>query len=108
MAVPTALGTMAFGDDAVKPKLQFFENHVRPLLAEKCFGCHNAEKQEGGVRLDLQVGMLEGGESGPSVVPGKPEESLLIEAVRYESLEMPPDGPLEEEEIAKLVRWVRQ
>ncbi|MEO1617467.1 MAG: DUF1553 domain-containing protein [Planctomycetota bacterium] len=89
-------------------KVTYFENHIRPLLSEHCFECHNAEKQEGGVRLDIRQDMIAGGDSGPSIVPGKPEESLLIEAVRYESLEMPPEGPLDDEDVAKLVRWVRQ
>lgn len=88
-------------------RLAFFENHVRPLLAKHCFDCHNAEKQEGGLRLDVRENLLRGGDSGPSLVIGKPEQSLLIEAVRHEGLEMPPEKPLADEDIAKLVRWIR-
>ena len=98
---------LAVADEPItKSQLHFFETEVRPLLAEKCFGCHNAEKQKGDLRLDSLGHMLLGGESGASLVPGKPDESLLIEAVRYESFEMPPAGQLEDKQIAVLERWV--
>ncbi|MBI1347336.1 DUF1549 domain-containing protein [bacterium] len=85
---------------------QFFEREVRPLLAEHCFQCHGEQKQSGGLRLDFHANLMQGGESGPSIVPGKPAESLLIEAIRYESYEMPPAGKLPEKEIAILTKWV--
>lgn len=87
--------------------IAFFENRVRPILVKHCFECHDAAKQEGGVRLDHRQAMLSGGDSGPSIVPGKPEESLLIEAVRYEGYEMPPKGQLPDDDIATLVTWVK-
>ncbi|HEX4146778.1 MAG TPA: PSD1 and planctomycete cytochrome C domain-containing protein [Pirellulales bacterium] len=87
--------------------IEFFENEIRPLLARNCFECHGEnEKPSGGVRLDSRAAILRGGESGPVVAPGKPDESLLIEAVRYRSVEMPPKGKLPDEQVAKLVRWV--
>lgn len=74
--------------------LEFFETRIRPLLAENCFKCHSAtsEKLKGGLHLDTRAGMLKGGESGPSLVPGQPDESRLIQAVRYkdEKTAMPP------------------
>ena len=70
---------------------KFFEQNVRPLLAEKCYSCHGAKKQKGGLRLDSLEAILKGGESGPAVVPGKPEESLLVSAINYAGPEMPPD-----------------
>lgn len=85
----------------------FFENKVRPLLIERCVKCHGAKKQGGGLRLDGQAAFLTGGDSGPPVEPGKPEESLLIEAINYESLEMPPDGKLPQSAIDTLTRWVK-
>lgn len=88
-------------------KVAFFENRIRPILIEHCFECHNDKKQEGGVRLDFRDAMLAGGDSGASIVPGKPEESLMVEAVRYEGYEMPPDGPLPEEDVDAIVRWIR-
>ncbi len=84
-----------------------FESKVRPLLVQNCLKCHGEHKQQGGLRLDSRAGWQKGGDSGPPIVPGKPEESLLIEAVRYESLEMPPTGKLSDGDIAILEAWVR-
>lgn len=88
--------------------IQFFEARVRPLLVEHCFRCHGDKKQWGGLRLDSREALLQGGESGAAVVPGQPEESLLISAVRQvdEDLTMPKDGKLSARQIADLVRWV--
>ena len=84
----------------------FFEQNVRPLLAENCYSCHGDKKQKGGLRLDSLEAILKGGESGPAVVAGKPEESLIVEAINYEGLEMPPNGKLGPEKVAVLTRWV--
>jgi hypothetical protein len=84
----------------------FFENQVRPLLAERCFSCHADKEQKGGLRLDHLADILVGGDSGAAVVPLKPDESLIIQAVRYEGYEMPPDGKLEERQIEILEKWV--
>jgi hypothetical protein len=59
---------------------QFFETNVRPLLLERCHRCHGPRKQQGGLRLDARESVLKGGDSGPVVLPGKPEESLLLKA----------------------------
>jgi len=85
-----------------------FEKHVRPLLVEKCQSCHGAEKAKGGLRLDSRAALLKGGDSGPAVAPGKPAESLLIQAVRQSGeLKMPPKGKLKDSEIAHLEAWVK-
>ena len=76
---------------------QYFENKVRPLLVAHCYECHSAKAKElgGKLRLDSRAGILEGGESGPALIPGKPGESLLIDALRREDEHrMPPDEPL--------------
>src|SRR5688500_8322813 len=86
---------------------KFFEEKVRPVLAANCFKCHSDQQQKGELRLDSAEAALAGGESGPVIIPGKPDESLLVEAIKYESLEMPPDGKLGEEAIAALTEWVR-
>ena len=88
--------------------LEFFESKVRPVLVKHCYGCHSAGAEElrAGLRLDSRQGLLTGGDSGPAIVSGKPDESLLVESVRYESNEMPPDGKLEEAEVSALVKWV--
>lgn len=88
---------------------EFFEKQVRPLLVKRCFECHGGTKAKGGLSLQSAAGWQKGGESGPAVVPGKPGESLLIEAVNYRSLEMPPanqGGKLSDDEIAVLTKWV--
>jgi hypothetical protein len=87
---------------------EFFESRIRPLLSAKCYACHTGS-QLGGLRLDTREGVLQGGKSGPAIIPGKPEESLLIQAVsrRHERLKMPPSGPLAETEVANLVAWVK-
>ncbi|WP_165253006.1 PSD1 and planctomycete cytochrome C domain-containing protein [Paludisphaera soli] len=88
--------------------LEYFEKQVRPLLIERCYECHSsgAKAPKGGLSLDDPEGWVKGGDSGPAVVPGSPDESLLIDAVRYGSLEMPPRGKLPAHEIAALERWV--
>lgn len=89
----------------------FFESKVRPILVEKCLGCHSAEKKiRGGLRLDSQAGWAKGGDSGPALTPGKPDESLLIEAIGYgdASLAMPPTGKLPADTIATLTEWVKR
>ncbi len=87
----------------------FFEKEVRPLLVKRCFECHGGSKTEGGLSLASAEGWKLGGDSGPAIVPGKPDESLLIEAINYGSLEMPPaerGGKLAAREIAILTKWV--
>jgi Protein of unknown function (DUF1549)/Protein of unknown function (DUF1553)/Planctomycete cytochrome C/Concanavalin A-like lectin/glucanases superfamily len=91
---------------AAGEQMQFFESKVRPLLADKCFRCHAGRQKKGGLRLDSLRSMLSGGESGPAIVPGKPEESLLVEAVNYESFEMPPTGQLPPTDVQILTAWI--
>ncbi len=89
--------------------MKFFENEVRPLLAKRCFDCHGEKKQKGGLRVD-HIGYLKtGGDTGPAIVPGEPEKSPLIEAVRYknEDFQMPPKEKLSDAEIAVLEKWVK-
>lgn len=87
---------------------EFFEKHVRPLLAEKCYSCHGRGQQKGGLGLDRLEDLMAGGESGPAVVAGEPDASPLLEAIRYEGgLEMPPDQKLTDREIAVFEQWIR-
>ena len=90
--------------------VDFFEKEVRPLLVEKCLACHGGKKTHGGLSLTSRAALLEGGDSGPVVVPGKPAESLLIKAIEYTGkLKMPPSsGKLPAKEIELLTRWVKQ
>ncbi|MBC8356226.1 MAG: PSD1 domain-containing protein [Planctomycetes bacterium] len=87
----------------------FFENKVRPLLVERCYKCHSGTKAGGGLSLETATGWQKGGESGPAIVVGKPGDSLLIDAINYRSLEMPPKdagGKLSVDEIAVITKWV--
>ena len=88
--------------------IEFFEKEIHPLLKQKCYTCHSHEsgKAKGGLVLDSRVGWNKGGGSGPALVPGKPDESLLIKAVRYDEYQMPPQGKLTDSEIALLEKWV--
>jgi hypothetical protein len=88
--------------------VEFFESHIRPVLVDKCYQCHSAGAKvlKGGLRLDTAERLRAGGESGPVVVPNKPEESPLISALRYESNEMPPSGKLPDAVINDFVKWV--
>ncbi len=93
--------------------LQFFEAKVRPVLEKSCYNCHSksGDKVRGGLLLDSREAVLQGGNTGPAIVPGKPDESLLIQAIRYkdEDLQMPPKGEkLSDREIADLTEWVRR
>jgi hypothetical protein len=89
----------------------FFTSKIEPLLKQHCFECHShAGKMKGGLVLDSRSGWQAGGDSGPALVPGSPEKSRLIEAVRYTNpdMEMPPKGKLPESEIATLEEWVKR
>src|SRR5207237_9918125 len=87
---------------------EFFEMRIRPVLATNCYTCHTTAKL-GGLQLTSRENILKGGNSGPAILPGKPEESLLIQAVSqtHERLKMPPQGKLKDEEIEDLKSWVR-
>ncbi len=85
-----------------------FERIVRPLLVQHCQKCHGAKKSSGGLRLDSAAALARGGESGTVVVPGKPEASRLIAAVRHiGELKMPPGRKLTEREVADLAAWIK-
>ncbi len=112
-AVALALMVEAGGAaELSRAQLEFFENRIRPIFANHCYKCHSrqAEKVKGGLLLDSREDLLKGGESGPSIVSGDPDKSLLIQAVRYgnEDLQMPPKGErLSEKQITDLVAWVK-
>jgi len=108
----TGFGLEACFGEGVPPsaeQVQFFENRIRPTLATHCTKCHGAEKQKGGLRIDSRSAMIEGGDSGAAVVPGKPEESLLVAAINHadDGPQMPPSKKLQPREIADLTQWVK-
>jgi len=113
----TAASCLAFGwsassfaDEApaiTDQQRTFVQTSVLPLLESRCFECHKHGKEvKGGLLLSSRRAMLKGGESGPAIVPGKPDASLLMEAVRYESFEMPPRTRMPAEEVAIFEKWI--
>ena len=111
-----ASGSLALAADVADPKgIEFFEQKIRPILADNCFKCHShsADKIKGGLVLDSRDAALTGGDTGPAIAPGDPAKSLLIEAINYtnEDLQMPPNKgkgkKLSAGEIALLTDWVK-
>src|SRR5262249_34942409 len=85
-----------------------YEEKVRPILEKRCLQCHGrGPKVRGGFRLDSRAAVLKGGDLGPAVTLDQPEQSLLLQAIRYEDLEMPPGGRLPPDEVEALSRWVK-
>jgi len=101
-----SFNTTLAADKAAENEL--FETHIRPILIQHCYECHSAatDEPEGGLRLDWREPLLQGGDTGPAVIPGNAEESLLIDALRHETIEMPPEHQLDEQVIANFVRWI--
>ncbi|MCE9560517.1 MAG: DUF1549 domain-containing protein [Planctomycetes bacterium] len=97
--------------EPTKEQAEFFEKQVRPLLTDKCYSCHSEaqKKNKGGLVVDSLAALLQGGDSGAAVVPGDPEKSKLIEAVRYKNddLKMPPKEKLSDGDIDTLTKWVK-
>ncbi|MCA9061502.1 MAG: DUF1553 domain-containing protein [Planctomycetaceae bacterium] len=98
-------GSEVRADDA-GPEL--FEKRIRPVLVEHCYGCHsqNAKEVKGGLLLDTRDGIRQGGDSGPAVVPGHPEDSLLLQAIRYDTFEMPPRQQLSAQVVRDFEQWI--
>ncbi len=97
--------------DADTARAEFFEAKIRPVLVEKCYECHSAGAKavKGGLRLDTRAGLLTGGDSGQAIVPGKPDESTLFLAIRYEgeAENMPPKGKLPQQTIDDFRKWIQ-
>jgi hypothetical protein len=109
-----AAATPVFAADPTKEQLDFFEQKVRPLLANNCYSCHSiAEgKSKGGLTLDTRDGALKGGDTGKGIVPGDPSKSLIYVAMTYkdEDMQMPPTskgGKMKPEELAVIEQWIK-
>ena len=103
------LTAFAASSNAQEAEIEFFEKKIRPVLIERCYKCHSADskKVKGKLFLDTRDALLKGGESGPAIVVGKPEKSLLISALQYEDLEMPPKNKLPDTVINDFVHWIK-
>ncbi|MCA9270057.1 MAG: DUF1549 domain-containing protein, partial [Planctomycetales bacterium] len=116
LLVATLLGfalapTIAAGGETLSGEdREFFEQKIRPVLAKHCYECHAAGAKEigGKLLLDSREGLLKGGQSGPAFVSGDPEKSLLVQSLRYDGVEMPPDAPLPEAVIRDFAQWVQR
>ncbi len=108
--VSCAVASVATWDAATARADEFFESSIRPLLERRCYECHShsSGRMQGGLTLDSRSGWERGGDSGPAVVPGETETSLLIRKVRWADAKhsMPPTGKLSDDEIGLLERWV--
>lgn len=113
LSVGTLVGAIAGvsqAADAAPASVEFFERAIRPVLVEHCIKCHGPEKQWSNFRVDSRDALLKGGDFGLGVVPGKPEDSLLMKAVRQtdDELSMPPKSRLTDRQIADLEQWIKQ
>lgn len=115
LALVLPLGLAAAEPAPSAADAQFFHSRVQPILSEHCYQCHShsADRIKGGLLLDSRAAVRHGGNSGPAVVPGRPDESVLIQAIRYqdEDLRMPPEdhgGRLTDQQVADLEEWVRR
>jgi hypothetical protein len=111
LSFPISAGWAAERPSQAKPSplaAEFFEKNVRPILADNCWRCHGPEKQKADLRLDSRTAILTGGESGPAIVPGNPDRSILVQAIRYGgTVKMPPTGKLPSQAIEALTAWVK-
>ena len=109
--LPALAGDVVVGSGpqpVTRQAAEFFEARIRPILAEHCFSCHGPKKQQSGLRLDSRQALIKGSDSGPVVVPGQPDESPLIDAIRHDgAVKMPPKSPLPAQAIVDLTTWVR-
>jgi hypothetical protein len=107
----TLLTSRAFSAAPTPAHVEFFERNIRPVLAAECYECHSSTKKKGGLALDTRDGLLNGGESGPTIVPGQPDASLLMQVLRHthSKLKMPKNGAkLDVRILANFSEWIRQ
>ena len=104
-----ALSALGAARDHSSRDARFFDRQVGPILRAHCAGCHNDILKDGGLSFSSRNGLLLGGTHGPAIVPGYPDASLLIQAIRQEgALTMPPGGKLPAKDIATLTKWVKR
>src|SRR5690242_1578364 len=111
ISLPTLLFLCAAAAAQPQPSpqaVEFFETRVRPVLVNHCVGCRGPKKQMAGLRLDSREALLKGSDSGPVVLPGQPEQSGLLQAVRHDGdVKMPPKTKLPDSVVADLGAWVK-
>ncbi len=102
------LASLAKSEESNERQIDFFERKIRPVLIQHCYECHSADSDvvQGGLRVDHPDAMLQGGDSGVAVMPGEPDKSLLLAAIKYDDMEMPPEGPLPPRVVNDFERWI--
>src|SRR5260370_329000 len=110
LALPMIHPTVSARANPPAEQIEFFEKSIRPILVKHCYKCHSAgaKKIRSGLLLDSRDGIRKGGERGPAVVPSDPAASLLLKALRYDELQMPPGGKLPDPVIADFATWIKQ
>jgi hypothetical protein len=108
MSQQSDLDSNATSEKLTTEQVAFFETKIRPVLIEHCYKCHSADGQSirGGLGVDSRDALYSGGESGPAVVPGKPEESILWNAMNYQDYRMPPNGKLPDSILNDFKTWI--
>lgn len=103
-----AVTPTVFAQELAREELNFFESKIRPVLIKECYGCHSAKTgaTKGGLMVDTKEALLLGGDSGPSIVPGDLDESLLWSAINHEDYNMPPGKMLSDKVIADFRTWI--
>lgn len=100
---------VAYAQTPSKSDARYFDQRVAPILIKRCLGCHNQELNDGGISFLDRETLLKGGSRGPAVVPGQPENSVLIHAVRHDGdFKMPPGAKLPSRDVATLTEWVKR
>jgi hypothetical protein len=109
LAMAAILPSAAAFANPPSEQIEFFEKKIRPVLVQHCYKCHStgAKKIRSGLLLDSRDGLRKGGERGPAIVPNDPAASLLMKALRYEELQMPPGGKLPDPVIADFATWIK-
>src|SRR6516165_19151 len=109
LAMAAILPSAAAFANPPSEQIEFFEKKIRPVLVQHCYKCHStgAKKIRSGLLLDSRDGLRKGGERGPAIVPNDPEKSLLLKALRYQELQMPPGGKLPDPVIEDFATWIK-
>jgi hypothetical protein len=104
-----ALAAPAFPANRPSPAERFFDKRVAPVLTKRCLGCHNQQLNNGGISFLDRDSLLKGGSLGPAIVPGRPEQSVMVDVLRHDGqIQMPPGPKLPSKEIAILTDWIRR
>ena len=104
-----AITAVAYAQTPSKNDARYFDQRVAPILIKRCLGCHNQELNDGEISFFDRETLLKGGSRGPAVVPGQPENSVLIHAVRHDGdFKMPPGAKLPSRDVATLTEWVKR